>query len=213
MQRIVEPELMDDVAQVEAYNAGNKQFGIDGFLHYYEKNINITNGKIVDLGCGTADYLVALAKKYPDLTIVGYDGSLNMVKQAQENVQGYNITVICKQFSDIVDTADCAISINTLHHLHDPSVMWRAIRSISNNVLVMDIIRPQSIAVADAIVNMINGQDPEIFKRDFYNSLLAAFSLEELQDQIKDTNYNIQADGNPEYFQVALIHGVDNESK
>jgi len=213
MQRIVEPELMDDIDQVVAYNAGNKQFGIDGFLHYYEKNINLIRGKIVDLGCGTADYLVALAKKYPELIIVGYDGSPNMIKQAEKNVQGYNITVICKQFTDVEDTADCAISINTLHHLHNPAVLWNAIRSISNKVLVMDIVRPRSVEVADAIVEMINGQDPEIFKRDFHNSLLAAFSLEELQDQIKDTNYIIQLDGNPEYFQVALIHGEAYESK
>jgi len=213
MQRIIEPELMDDVDQVAAYNAGNKEFGIEGFLNYYEKNINITEGKIVDLGCGTADYLVALAKKYPKLVIVGYDGSPNMIKQAEKNIQGYNITVICKQFADIEDTADCAISINTLHHLHDPAVLWDAIRSISDKILVMDIIRPQSIEVADAIVEMINGQDPEIFKRDFYNSLLAAFSIEELKEQIKDNNYNMQFDGNPDYFQVALICGGNNESK
>jgi len=208
MRRIVEPELMDRVDQVAAYNTGDKHLGIEAFINFYENNINLTKGKIVDLGCGTGDYLVALAKKYPDLTIVGYDGSPNMIQQAKQNVKGFDISVACKQFDHIVDSADCVISVNTLHHLHDPAIFWKAVESISANVLVMDITRPKSANIARKVVNNIIGSDSEIFKTDFYNSLLAAFSTDELREQIKDTGYSIKFQGDPEFLQTAFIYNT-----
>ena len=64
MRRVVEPELMDRIDQVAAFNTGNKDLGIESFINFYENYINITKGKIVDLGCGTGDYLVALSCSY-----------------------------------------------------------------------------------------------------------------------------------------------------
>jgi cyclopropane fatty-acyl-phospholipid synthase-like methyltransferase len=208
MRRLIEPELMDCVDQVAAYNTGSKHLGIEAFINFYENHINLTKGKIVDLGCGTGDYLVALAKKYPDLTIVGYDGSPNMIQQAEQNVKGFDISVICKQFGDIVESADCVISVNTLHHLHDPAIFWKAVESISTNVLVMDIIRPKSAKLAKSIVDTIIGSDSEIFKTDFYNSLLAAFSTDELVEQIKNTGYSIKFQGDTDFSRLAFIYNT-----
>ena len=205
MWRRTEPELMDQVDQVAAFNSGNKQLGITGFLNFYKKHMNLTKGKIVDLGCGTGDYLVALAKQYPALTIVGYDGSANMIQQAEQNIKGFDIVVACKQFGDIDDTADCVMSVHTLHHLHDPTIFWKNIHSISNKVLVMDLVRPKNPDIARAIVESINGNESEIYKTDFYNSLLAAFSTYEISKQIKPFGYSVEFIGDPDFLQSALI--------
>lgn len=209
MRRVVEPELMDRIDQVAAFNTGNKDLGIESFINFYENYINITKGKIVDLGCGTGDYLVALSKKYPALTIVGYDGSPNMVRQAEQNTQGFDISVMCKQFGDIVDTADCVVSVNTLHHLHDPTIFWKTVKSISNNVLVMDLTRPKSAEIARSVVNTITGSDSEIFKTDFYNSLLAAFSADELIEQVEHTGYTVEFQGDPEFLQIVFVYNKE----
>jgi 2-polyprenyl-3-methyl-5-hydroxy-6-metoxy-1,4-benzoquinol methylase len=206
MERCVETELMTGVDQVWAYNASDKQPRVAEFLSLYQEKINISQGKIIDLGCGTGDYLVGLARKYPGLTIVGYDGSDRMVQQAQKNTQGLDISIICKQFDAIVDRADCVISVNTLHHLHDPMIFWQAVESISTRVLVTDLVRPANTHLARTAVETIVGGDSEVFKTDFYNSLLAAFSAEEILQQVLGTGYTVEFRGNPKFLQTALIY-------
>ena len=38
--------------------------------------------------------------------------------------------------------------------------------------------------------------------------MLAAFSVEELQEQIKGTNLQLVVEGDPNFLQVAVIHGI-----
>lgn len=55
-------------------------------------------------------------------------------------------------------------------------------------VLVMDLLRPESPEVAQAIVDQYAGGAPEILRRDFYNSLLAAFTEDEIGSQLAQMN-------------------------
>ena len=48
----------------------------------------------------------------------------------------------------------------------------------------MDLVRPASIEQAKVLVKMYAGAEPELQQRDFYNSLLAAFEIEEIQNQL-----------------------------
>ena len=50
----------------------------------------------------------------------------------------------------------------------------------------MDLFRPRSEDAAKAIVESVSAHEPEIFKTDFYNSLLAAFSLDEVRSQFRE---------------------------
>jgi len=91
-----------------------------------------------------------------------------------------NIEVPEKQYSVI-------ISNSLLHHLHDPVVLWRCIKNYSPQctaIFVMDLMRPQTTQEAKELVNTYSGAEPLILKQDFYNSLCAAFTLEEVQDQL-----------------------------
>jgi trans-aconitate methyltransferase len=210
MQRVLEPELMDSLDQAVAFHQANRDYGIKGFLKLYEKYVNLREGKIVDLGCGTGEYLLALEHKYPNLIITGFDGSEPMIQIARGLVETHSssVRVRHRQFKDIDATANCVISTNTLHHLHDPSVFWECVKRIAPKVFVMDLVRPDSTETARSIVNALALNESDKFKLDYYNSLLAAFSLEELQEQIIGTGLQLTVEGDSNFLQVAVIHGI-----
>jgi 2-polyprenyl-3-methyl-5-hydroxy-6-metoxy-1,4-benzoquinol methylase len=82
---------------------------------------------------------------------------------------------------------DIVLSNSLLHHLHDPAVPWGTIKSAAKpgaTVLVMDLFRPPSEAAAAALVTAHAATAPEVLRRDFHNSLLAAFTPEEVEEQL-----------------------------
>lgn len=208
MHRIVEPELMLSEEQALAFASANRDYGITGILELYRTHINLSHGKIIDLGSGPGQLLVALKDAYPNLTIVGYDGSYEMVKVAQNIVAG-KASVIHSLFDQIIDTADCVMSSNTLHHIHNPSTFWDSIKRISSRCLVFDLVRPRTVEHAKQIVDFYAPGESEVFKTDFYNSLLAAFSVEELEEQIKGTNLKLEIiQSQHEFARCVVIHGT-----
>jgi hypothetical protein len=72
----------------------------------------------------------------------------------------------------------------------------------------MDLIRPNNPVLARSIVDTLALNESDEFKFDYYNSLLAAFSPEELTEQIKDTGLQLTIEGNPDFLQVAVIYGI-----
>ena len=52
----------------------------------------------------------------------------------------------------------------------------------------MDLLRPASPEEAQAIVDRYAADEPEILRRDFYNSLLAAFTEDEIASQLARMN-------------------------
>jgi 2-polyprenyl-3-methyl-5-hydroxy-6-metoxy-1,4-benzoquinol methylase len=210
MQRHLEPELMDNSEHALAFHRANKDYGIRGFLDLYNKYINLQEGKIIDLGTGSGEYLLALEHKYPKLIITGFDGSEPMVHIARGLVETHSssIRVRHRAFKDIDATADCVISTNTLHHMHDPSVFWNCVKKVAPKVFVMDLVRPANITIARSIVDTLATNESDEFKIDYYNSLLAAFSPEELQEQINGTKLQLTVEGDSNSLQVAVIHGI-----
>jgi 2-polyprenyl-3-methyl-5-hydroxy-6-metoxy-1,4-benzoquinol methylase len=208
MQRIIEPELMDNPSRALSFANASRENGIRGFLDLYKKYGNLSKGTIIDLGCGPGTFLFALEEQYPELTITGYDGSEAMI-QIGKNIaknKNSNIKFQLSQFKDIDVTADCVISTNTLHHLHDPVIFWKCVKRVSSRIFVMDLVRPSSTSIAKNIVNTLALAENNDFQSDFYNSLLAAFSIEELKDQIKEIDLELVVKGDSNFLQVAVIY-------
>jgi SAM-dependent methyltransferase len=83
-------------------------------------------------------------------------------------------------------TFDAVVSTNSLHHFHDPSVLWDAMRATARSgacLFLQDLYRPESPERAQAIVNR-SADEPDVLLRDFYNSLLAAFTTDEIEAQL-----------------------------
>ena len=54
----------------------------------------------------------------------------------------------------------------------------------------MDLRRPANKQEASHIVEEYSAEEPEVLKRDFYNSLLAAFEPEEIKLQLEKAHLN-----------------------
>jgi trans-aconitate methyltransferase len=208
MRRTIEPELMCSLQQVEAFQQGDKSYSIKAFLKQWEEHVSITTGSVIDLGCGPAEYISALSRVYPNLAITGYDGSQPMINLARQHVIDQPIQLFCCQFNDIRDSADVVISTNTLHHQHDPDKFWKIACKLGSNILVTDMLRPESESQARLIVEQYAGNDSESFKQDFYNSLLAAFTEEEIKQQVSDYNLSVEiVVGRFNTLKNVIVHG------
>jgi SAM-dependent methyltransferase len=88
----------------------------------------------------------------------------------------------------IPDLAYAAIISNSLlHHLHDPAVLWDAVTryaSPGTHIYIVDLLRPADTVAARGLVDAYASGEPEILRRDFYNSLCAAFEPQEVEAQL-----------------------------
>lgn len=198
MNRILEPELMNDPEQAliyaqEDFEQENQGF-VDRFRDYFP---DFSEGHVFDLGCGPGDIPIRFARLFPSCRITGVDASAPMVRLAEDAVQqaglSGRITFSCERFQDLagVSIADAAISNSLLHHVPNPLQFWHTLRLAvkpGSPVLVMDLLRPDSPEDAQAIVDRYASDAPDILRRDFYNSLLAAFTEDEIGAQLAQMN-------------------------
>ncbi|MGH7147774.1 MAG: class I SAM-dependent methyltransferase [Nitrospiraceae bacterium] len=198
MKRTLEPELMDDPEQALAYaRAGfekENQGFVDRFREYFPE---FTEGHILDLGCGPGDIPVRFARALPACRITGVDASEPMIGLAGVVVNqaglADRITFRCERFQGVslVEPVDAAVSNSLLHHVPNPLQFWYRLRQLvkpGSPVLVMDLLRPESPEEAQAIVDRYAAKEPEILRRDFYRSLLAAFTEDEVAAQLAEMN-------------------------
>ena len=198
MNRTLEPELMDDPEQARIYAQADftqeNQGFVDRFREYFP---DFSEGHVVDFGCGPGDIPVRFARVFPSCRITGVDASAPMLRLAEDAVQqtglSSRITFRCERFQDLagVSVADAAISNSLVHHVRNPLQFWHILRLVvkpGSPVLVMDLLRPDSPEEAQTIVDRYAAKEPEILRRDFYHSLLAAFTEDEVAAQLAEMN-------------------------
>ena len=196
MQRILEPELMNDEAQAMAYAQANFDEPHTMFIQTLKETFIKTkvSGYILDLGCGPADISIRFARSYPDCEIDGLDGAPRMLAQGKLAIQKAQFEDRIHLFEGVLpgvilprDNYDVIISNSLLHHLHEPEVLWESIQqfgSSGSRVFIMDLMRPESETVAQELVDLYARDEPEILRNDFYHSLCAAFLPKEIQSQL-----------------------------
>jgi 2-polyprenyl-3-methyl-5-hydroxy-6-metoxy-1,4-benzoquinol methylase len=152
---------------------------------------------VLDLGCGPGDIPIRFAQAFPSCCITAVDAAEPMVRLAEETAHRVGlsgrITFRCERFQDLAGTniVDAAISNSLLHHVPNPLQFWHKLRLAvkpGSPVLVMDLLRPESPETAQAIVDQYASGAPDILRRDFYNSLLAAFTEDEISSQLARMN-------------------------
>lgn len=198
MDRALEPELMDDDEQALAYAKADfeeeNQGFVDRFLEYFP---DVKSGHILDLGCGPADIPIRFARALPECRVTAVDASAPMIALGEGAVRAAGlsdrITLRCERFQHTVleDRADAVISNSLLHHVPNALQFWYAIKKLAKPgavVWVMDLLRPDSQEAARAIVDQYAADEPAILRRDFYNSLLAAFTDDEVAAQLGEMN-------------------------
>jgi len=198
MDRILEPELMEEEQQVSAYAKADFREENQGFFERFREYFpDFSDGHLFDLGCGPGDIPIRFARALPNCRVTGVDASAPMIRLAEQAVAeaglSDRVAFRCERFQDIAgaNVADAVISNSLLHHVPNPLQFWNRLRQFvkpGSPVLVMDLLRPESTEEARAIVDRYAANEPDILQRDFYNSLLAAFTEDEITSQLARMN-------------------------
>ena len=205
MNRKPEPELMQIPSQVRAYADADFSMSdsmIIKALEKYLKKAGRTLNKsdlILDMACGPGNIAERIAKNWPFVNVVGIDGSTEMLNEAENKLSDNLRKNLSYELIDINSIAlgeihfpfkaDVLVSNSALHHFHDPCKFWEALKKLGKNNCIhihRDLIRPASLEKAFEIKEKHLSDSPEILKNDFYASLKASFTVEEVSQQLVD---------------------------
>ena len=195
MDRILEPEIMDGEAEADAYAradfSDSNQWYADHFTAAYPSHLR----QIVDLGCGPADVTLRIARIAHHAQIVGVDGSPAMLEFGRQAIHAAHLSQrVTLHLGRLPGLSlpehhfDAALSKDMLHHLPDPQALWSEVHRLGRPgaaVYVMDLMRPDSPVEAQEIVERVAAHEHPLLKRDFFNSLCAAFTVDEVRRQLK----------------------------
>ncbi|HEU4503668.1 MAG TPA: class I SAM-dependent methyltransferase, partial [Nitrospira sp.] len=124
MDRVPEPELMEDREQAAAYAAADFSQENQGFVDRFEEYFpGFSSGRVLDAGCGPADIPIRFARRYPACHLIAIDGSQAMIDLAQQAVShaglSDRITVRCERFEAVsgANVFDAVLSNSLVHHL------------------------------------------------------------------------------------------------
>lgn len=208
MKRTPEPELMDTDAQAAAYAHADFEQPHNMYIQLFRETFSgkAVTGHVLDLGCGPADITIRFARAFPDCTMDAVDGAGQMLKYGRIAVAAAGLAQRIRLIHGHLPGAalphtayDAVISNSLLHHLRDPLVLWHAVRAHAKTgapVFIMDLMRPNSVDRARSLMEEYAGGEPDVLKQDFFNSLLAAYSVEEVRQQLAQTgldHLNVQA--------------------
>ncbi len=197
MERIPEPELMVEDHQAQAYALADFEEAHRHVIEVFERSFPSLpdTGHAVDLGCGPGDIACRFAARYPGWRVDGVDASPAML--------GYG-PVIADRYPGVAtrvalvegllphcpvprEPYDVVLSNSLLHHLADPGALWIAVRRLAGSgapVLIMDLVRPTANDDVDRLVEEYASGEPEVLRRDFANSLRAAYRVDEVEGQL-----------------------------
>ena len=199
MQRRPEPELMEEMEQALAYAGADFAEPHNRVVSLFTEKfpgLELT-GTVLDIGCGPGDVSARFVRRFPGIRLVGLDGSAAMLTLAERNRAAE--TAIAERItylhcvlphSPIPDLAyQAMVSNSLLHHLHQPEVLWQAVEQLARPgclIFMVDLRRPADEAEALRLVERYAAGEPAILRRDYYHSLLAAFTVDEVRQQLQE---------------------------
>ncbi|WP_018860949.1 MULTISPECIES: trans-aconitate 2-methyltransferase [unclassified Thioalkalivibrio] len=192
-----EPELMLEQEQARAYAEADFATPHEGFVDAFAEAFpGPISGPVLDLGCGPGDVSLRFAARYPACEVDGLDGAPAMLAAGDVLMADHPAAPRVHLAEGCLPAARgprapyaTIISNSLLHHLHDPTVLWQAIRRDGASgaaVFVMDLRRPNSETAVKALVAEYAANDPDVLRRDFEHSLHAAFTPDEVRAQLAD---------------------------
>jgi ubiquinone/menaquinone biosynthesis C-methylase UbiE len=199
LERILEPEVMDDAEDAALYDAMdhaavNARF-VDDLVAF-----RVPAGEMLDLGCGTALIPLEICRRDLSVRIVATDLSPAMLDIARIRLE------LASRMSQIrLDRVDAkrlpfpeghfawVISNSLIHHLDDPEPAFAdAVRVVQPGgcLFFRDLCRPASRAELDALVQVHASAEPLRSQQLFADSLHAALRLEEIRDIVQRLGFD-----------------------
>ena len=187
---------MSDPAQAQAYAEADFSEPHDRFIELFTDRFgNRLAATVLDLGCGPGDICRRFARCFPDCTIHAIDGSIPMLALARKADLAAGLEQRIDYFDAHLPDAvlpatsySAIISNSLLHHLKSPDTLWKTIQRFAGSdtkIFIMDLLRPASTEAAEQLVAEYANGEPPVLKKDFHNSLLAAYNQEEILSQLE----------------------------
>jgi ubiquinone/menaquinone biosynthesis C-methylase UbiE len=155
------------------------------FVNMFTKIHGTPSGSLIDLCCGTGDILNEFKSRFPNLEVVGYDESQEMLSATT-----HELNLINKPIALISNVFDNVISNNAYHHFDNVEEFWNVINRISHSgtkILISDVVRPDNELDVLKIVKDVLGED-SAFEKAFTLSLTSSYTEQELRTQIGSLN-------------------------
>jgi len=196
MDRTPEPELMDGQEQALAYASADfsatDQALIERLCVLFPDGLGM---ELLDLGCGPGNISFRLAERFDGAHVLGIDGAPAMLALAEQALaqrpalrQRLRFACCCLPDPTPMGPFSALVSNSLLHHLHEPAVLWQAVRQLGASgtcVYVKDLRRPASAAAAMALQALHLADAPAVLQHDYLASLHAAFTPAEVQQQLE----------------------------
>ena len=198
--------VMDAPEQADAWHA---QGADDGpILPVYHLNalacsrLTPTGGTVVDLGCGSGRFAAYLARQRPDLRIVGLDLSAPMVAignaalrdaglAGRVELRQGDMTAFASEVPAETALINCLFAV---HHLPGLEQVERSLVEIRESCertgcgfWILDLVRPRHATTAVDYPRVFTPDAPAVFRTDSTNSLIAAWSHDELSTLVERT--------------------------
>ena len=193
MKRITETEVMATLEEASAYDNIVREYPFWMCRRFAGRVAKVAHGQVLDMGTGPGWVPVELARKRPDLRIVGVDKSHAMLKLARRNAEGQGVadrvTFIHADAREVPfedGHFDTVISSSFLHQIADPTPVLREIARVSGEdgtVYLEDLVRP-SRRLVSLIISTLGRRYNDLMKKEYRDSLYAAFTKEELKGHL-----------------------------
>ena len=199
-ERKPEEAAMELKSQVDAWHLqGDKNGPITPVYHLIAlacSQLAHPESTVIDLGCGSGQFASYLASLRPDLRIIGLDLSAPMIEMGNTALSKSGLSDRVElRLGDMTDFAsklptDIGLvnSLFSLHHL--PSITEveqcaQEILSVCQNTgcgfMIFDLVRPRHEKTTIDYPLALTPDAPEAFIEDSTNSLLAAYSNDEMK--------------------------------
>jgi ubiquinone/menaquinone biosynthesis C-methylase UbiE len=197
VRRRAEPEVMADPEQARAYASADFSVPHEQLVDHFRRLIGDAGDDafVLDLGCGPADVSIRFARAFPSVRIHGIDASEPMLALGRQAVGWAGLSERIELYGGHLPEAllprdgyEGVLSNSLLHHVVHPSVLWRTVRKAAAPgawIFVMDLRRPENEDEARRLVDLHAAGEAEMMRRDFFNSLLAAYRPAEIDDQLR----------------------------
>jgi len=202
IERIPEPEVMDDSEEAGVYDAADFSRVNRSCARRICKLLGAGHGHALDLGTGPAEIPIRICTLEPGWKITAVDASPSMLRLARRRVKEAGLEkrirllrADAKDLRQLRRNFSAVFSNSLLHHLHDPAPFWLGVKRLTlpgGSVMIQDLRRPPGKSRARELTRLHTAGDPPLLKQLFYQSLLAAFTPSEVRIQLKEAKLDLQ---------------------
>lgn len=190
---------MDSAEEVEIYASTAAQYyldALDNTLVEHVARLGIDSGRLLDVGCGPGNIALKIAKRFPQIQVVGVDFSLNMIHAAGAAATAQQLSGRTAFFAGDANrlsfpdqSFDFVLSNSVLHHLHDPLAMLNEMARVvkpGGIVLLRDLRRPNRLTFP-LHVRWHGRHYSGLMKKLYTDSVRAAYTGKELAQMLGES--------------------------